>query len=516
MKVHRPTNTSKHVRKGISEAVAAVIGVSIVISMMLYILFSLVQLQTYTVRTSHSSVEHVFAGELLSLHIVEKVVDRVVYLIRNRGTVATGIESLILYNSKLNKSLLVNIDKMGASLCTLDGELVLNPGDSLYLVCPEPFYLVGFVTSSGNIVLRDPKQYSYLISQQKVVIKRFSLLNPNTTANLYDYIWGPSLHGSINTSIGLYKRLDMEGSEIYVEADLNASLLVIGNSLDGSKFNMMIIGYGESGGSIYAQDKDRGYGDIVNLGREGRIRYRIKIENLTGDITVDNAVPRLGIYPCYIDASSQCRVRIFGLANKVTVYVNKSGELPPLDAYIFRGDINNNTYIDLLFTTQDLSVGNSNSVNDIISISSSLTQPLVDSSTKPIRIIFKDVKINSTLYSSAILSLRFIYWDNSQDDISDNDNRVVFRAGIYDADIDDYVYKIELSYYELCRYRNVKPFSASYITRDFVLYIPKVSGKIYYIAVDIMDPYYRDGNRNDADILIGLEYVGIVLGARLI
>ncbi|MEM1541266.1 MAG: hypothetical protein QXV82_01320 [Ignisphaera sp.] len=129
------------------------------------------------------------------------------------------------------------------------------------------------------------------------------------------------------------------------------------------------------------------------------------------------------------------------------------------------------------------------------------------------RIVFTGVPIDSNMYSSAILSMRMFFWDSSEDDISDNDNRVIMRVGLYDASTRLFIYSTQLSYYELNRYRNVKPFSISYIAKDFTIHIPK-TGNIYYLAIEFLDPYSREVNRNDTDLIIGLEYIGIALSSR--
>jgi hypothetical protein len=53
----------------------------------------------------------------------------------------------------------------------------------------------------------------------------------------------------------------------------------------------------------------------------------------------------------------------------------------------------------------------------------------------------------------------------------------------------------------------------SWIVKDFLVFIPD-TGKTYYIAVEIQDPFYMEGTINDADLIIGIEYVGLMLAAR--
>ncbi|MEM2278749.1 MAG: hypothetical protein QXQ12_08185, partial [Zestosphaera sp.] len=84
--------------------------------------------------------------------------------------------------------------------------------------------------------------------------------------------------------------------------------------------------------------------------------------------------------------------------------------------------------------------------------------------------------------------------------------------GLYDAQRRVWVYKYDLSYYELCRYEG------SSITKDLVLRIPKpdeVGPRVYYIALELSDPYLYSGSGvNDLDVMFILEYIGITLGVR--
>jgi hypothetical protein len=333
-----------------------------------------------------------------------------------------------------------------------------------------------------------------------------------STSSLALYLSDPQIlnRNSINTTIPLQLKLNRTG-EINITGDISASMVFVGRNPINNKLNVLIIGRGTSGSSLSIE------GQNIDMGRIAAFRYRLRIENFTGTLKIRGSDALPGIYPCYINTDTLCSVNINGRADRVTLYTNTSNivnSVIGLDPYIFIGDLDNNNSTEIVFATQDFSVGDSSKINDVLTISGKQYLYL-DSTVSPIRLVFSQRPIDNKLYRTAVLSLRFFYWDNSVDDISDNDNRIIMRIGIYDIESEMFAYSVYLSYYELCRYRGVKPFTYSYIAKDFVLYVPhpdEVGRKTYYIALELYDPYSNSGNKNDADFIIGLEYIGIFLG----
>ncbi|MCS7110957.1 MAG: hypothetical protein N3D82_03475 [Ignisphaera sp.] len=486
--------------KGVAEAVGAAVASAIISLAMLYIL-----LDTFSTAANLQP-----AAPIPGRHLSEKLL---LYPAEaNLGIKNIGPETVhISYVATLDtggSKVIVNTKQ--STLCSVSPSRAVAPGSTAVISCRAGYRPIAVVTEGGRVFSIDPQLYASIMERIGwiPITTIFGGMNITTTSELLKYIENPSLmiSGAVDTSTEL--RLSRHGSGS-VRATLDASLIFIGTNPVNNKMNLLIVGRGTPGTNVSIG------GGVVDIGRAGQRRYRLKIENFTGTITIDNVVAQPGIHPCYINRGSTCRIRLSGQADRVLLYTNTtySGRaVVGLEPYVLIGDINRNNNTEILFATQDFSTGNRNSKNDVVpGVTPSID--LLDSSAAPIRIIFSGTSIDSSRYSTAILTVRMFFWDNSEDDISDNDNRIVMRVGLYDNTTKSFVYSTYLSYHELSRYRHVRPFSTSYITKDFTMHIPN-TGRRYYIAIELLDPFYLESNRNDADLIVGLEYVGIVLGSR--
>lgn len=489
--------------KGLSEVVAIVLAFSIISFSILYIITSMprpIQLDVKPISDRLKS----YASEDVIIYPLSNSS----WAILNTGSISINISYIVTFDNNLNKIILNPMKN--SNRCTISG-MTIVPGKSIEITCSNEYKLVSVITQSGRVFSIDPQLY---ISQQRQLgIPMIPLLPISlSTSSLALYLSDPQIlnRNSINTTIPLQLKLNRTG-EISITGDISASMVFVGRNPINNKLNVLIIGRGTSGSSLSIE------GQNIDMGRIAAFRYRLRIENFTGTLKIRGSDALPGIYPCYINTDTLCSVNINGRADRVTLYTNTSNivnSVIGLDPYIFIGDLDNNNSTEIVFATQDFSVGDRLKINDVLTISGKQYLYL-DSTVSPIRLVFSQRPIDNKLYRTAVLSLRFFYWDNSVDDISDNDNRIIMRIGIYDIESEMFAYSVYLSYYELCRYRGVKPFTYSYIAKDFVLYVPhpdEVGRKTYYIALELYDPYSNSGNKNDADFIIGLEYIGIFLG----
>ncbi|MEM1736026.1 MAG: hypothetical protein QXG84_02285 [Ignisphaera sp.] len=483
-------------RRGIAEGVAVVIAFSIIAISILYLIlnfYSVLLIQQQVVATPSS-----YVNEKLVPFLIENVLN-----IKNVGSTVSRITHIVVVSSDGTK---IVIDVSSNRLCNISST-ILRPGDTSMVSCLG-YIPIAIVTENGRVFSVNPEFYAIALEKTLGIPMTtiYGGVMLKSTSELLKFLENKSImyRGAINTTTSLTPIINASGTNINVEAQLNASLVFIGVADPVTKkLNILAIGRGGSNSYIRVGDS------IMSIAGVAPVRYRLKIENFTGSINLG-----LGIHTCYIDRSSFCNLVLNGRADRITLY-NASRSISGvvgLDPYIFVGDINNNSNVEIIFVTQDFTIGNRTRVNDYIREGTSDLY-YIDSTVDPIRIVFTGVPIDSNMYSSAILSMRMFFWDSSEDDISDNDNRVIMRVGLYDASTKSFIYSTQLSYYELNRYRNVKPFSISYITKDFTIHIPK-TGNIYYLAVEFLDPYSREGTRNDTDLIIGLEYIGIALSSR--
>ncbi|MEM0000081.1 MAG: hypothetical protein QXH02_00095 [Desulfurococcaceae archaeon] len=486
----------KHGVKGVVEAVAAILAFALISASLMFILL-------YFYSTTYQQVAPIpggYAGENLVLFMVKDHAGNMALSVKNVGSVVTQIDYVLAFNSDYLDKAVISLES--TAVCTAN-QRIIAPGRVANVTCTGNYLPIAVVTSNGRVFSVDPQLHA--ISLRRVIGIHLETvyggINITTTSQILAYLEDSTLlrSGAINTSLLLTPVVNYTDTEIYVEGELNASLVIIGKNPLNNRTNMLIIGNGTAGSYIAVITREN------RISLSTVVRYRLKIENFTGDVNFE-----VGIHACYVNENKACKVVFGGVASRVTLYganVNASGVVG-LDPYVFVGDINNNGNVEAILVTQDFGVGNSTTINDRLG-------PLhyLDATAEPIRLVFTNVPIDSGAYSSAILSVRMFFWDNSLDDISDNDNRILIRVGLYDNVSKSFVYATSLSYYELCRYRHVKPFSISYIAKDFAIFIPK-TGSTYYVAVELLDPFYADGTKNDADIIVGIEYIGIGLATR--
>ncbi len=488
------------VSRGISEFVAGIIGFSIIILTFLFIYIYMPRPEPVIIRPITSNID-VYINEYLSIWPNTSNT----YIVRNMGS--TTAEILYIIANTTRGIVIANATIQKQTSCTIQNSII-RPGEYTVITCGYGYGFIGVVTRTGRIYYVEP--ISQMLQPIFMAINQTALLKPEILSDISRFLENSSILVSrgLKTSIALvlYRNISsVRNLDLFLQG---ASLIIVANNTINKKLNVLITGVGFLGDYINIDN------DIVNISRTGYYRYRIKIVNLIPtSFTIDGKQAGLGIYPCYINNNRLCIVRIRGSADRILIYTNTSTPSEGYvgyEPYIISGDVNGNGIQDFIFVTEDFSIGNSTTVNDVYR-----NTKYVDVSVEPLRIVFRNMPINSSKYQIVYVSMRMWFWDNSLDDISDNDNRVIMTIGIYDNESKSYIYSTYLSYYELCRYRNVKPFSYSYITKDFLLYIPQQyrTGKTYYIAIDIVDPYYVELTRNDADILIGIEYIGIVIGA---
>lgn len=444
------------------------------------------------------------------------------YYVMNAGSTAATIEYLVLRDASSGALVLT---KAGTSSTCSITRTVVQPGEVSRVSCRERLELVAVTSSDGRVFARDPRLTApQLLLPVQPAVPHKVLLTPEVVSRVERYAEDID-RVRVRTQVALTRLSSCCASEASVMISANASLVVVLRSPSTpDAWNVLIVGYGAYGRRSNSRLM---VGNVcnLNLSSVGALRFRIKIENLSigwsGALRIDGVqVTSPGVFPCMINRGRQCWVEVSGVAGRILAYAAGpsagSGEVEPHPYYI-TGDLDDNGYPELIFVTEDFTVGDSSRRNDEVRTSTGVTVTAVDELTRPLRLVLSGTPINNSRHAVAVVSARFFFWDNSLDDISDNDNRVIIRVGLYDPARSEYVYSVSLSYFELCRYRTVTPLTVSYVVKDFLLYVPspaEIGERTLFIAVDILDPYHLEGTRNDADIIFAIEYLGLVLGAR--
>lgn len=434
------------------------------------------------------------------------------FYVANNGNSPLSLDYIVLQNTT---SKTVTVVRASYNRLCSASTVELQPGDTSIVTCSSSsLESIAVVTSNGKVFTRDPKLTApYLIPR---TITQRVLLSPEVVTEIGQYLRVVS--NIVNTSTRITKYIDSSNTNLVLNANVS---LLIATKTPGNPdaWNILVVGYGgygprpKSSLTIGSQ--------TVNLSKVGYFRFRIKLENFTGQIRVrgtagERILTKPEIVPNVVNQGKQYFIYLSGSVGRVSVYTNTS-KLEPgsvdLDPYYVFGDLDGNGYPELIFVTQDHGTGNKDSVNDRLPVNINV----VDSFLNPVRIVFTAEPIDNSRYATVVVSVRLFFWDSSEDDISDNDNRVILRVGIYDNQENKFVYSVSMSYYELCRYRTVKPVTVSYIVKDFLLYVPspeEIGSRDLYIVLEVTDPYSLQGSRNDAEIIVGIEYVGLVLGVR--
>jgi hypothetical protein len=491
-------------RRGAGEAIAATIAFAVLSLAIAYIILGAVPRLSIAPSTASGAV----LGGVEQLVVIQRGMEvgsnrTIVIEVLNAGSAPVRIDAVLVTVG--GTPLLVRLGSK--SICNSTQPGVLVPRSSTIIICSREGYKpVGVVTQGGRVFVVNPRIEAYFEKPVGIPMKTlYGGVTVTSTSSLLNLLYNKSIlySNAVNTTIPM--TLALNRSSVYVSATLQASLVMVGRNPANNKLNILVIGSATSGNYVSA-------GTTVSLSRAGALRYRLKIENFTGTIQIGGIPVGPGIYPCLVSTGSSCAVTISSTApaNSVRLYTNttaRTSQAVGLDPYVFVGDIDGDGNTETVFVTQDFTIGDSNSLNDV---NRRFGRPALDSSLVPIRLILGSV--DGSKYSSAVLSIKFFYWDNSADDINDNDNRVIIRAGLLDPATGAVRYSVALSYYELCRYRQL-PFYISYVTKDFLIYIPNESKK-FSVFIEFVDSYSNTNTRNDADILVGLSYVGISLVSR--
>ena len=537
-------------RRGLSEAVALAIVAAIMLTALVAFVLAMPRPPTAPVTREVSTYLSSFTVPNVYLAPISSGA-----VLMNRGSIPVTIKYLVV---EINDSVEMVRDTGSNSfgeVCNATSTY-LAPGSTVVLSCVEGAKVVAVVTSDGRIISISPRLYARVPAPQ--AINQIPILNITTTYTLSQYLL-PSTNLTspiveiVNTTkllnssyipLNLVLALNSSGQ---IALDLYASWIFIAYTpgSNGSELSMLITGIATSTHPFTAHVGS----ETLTLGTHVT-RFRVKIVGLdiaTSLIEINGVnIESPGIYPCGFESDGFCHVVVEGYAREIEVYTNSSrgGLTAVLDPYILVGDLLGDGHTGILFVTEDFSYGNRSVVDDqyVDPPPGPGPQPpppaprgaggsskprrmfftMIERLSRPLIIVFRDLPINNSKIATAIVSVRFLYWDNAKDSTLDCDNMPILRVGLYDPQSHRILYSVSFSYYDLCRLRGVYPPTWALAVRNALLYIPPPSlvggSRIYYVALEIDDPFglspQGDEIRNDADLLIYIDYVGVVLSQR--
>ena len=544
------------IRRGLSEAVALSIVAAIMLIALVAFVFAMPKPPTQPATRMVTGLLNAFTAPNIYLAPTSSGA-----VLMNRGSIPIDIKYLVV---ERNNSIEILRDT-GTSFGTLcnASSTFLGPGSTTVISCAAGTKIIAIVSASGRMITINPRLYARVPAPQ--AINQIPVLNISTSYALSEYLLPTTnvsspivqivnttkILGPSYTPLNLVLRLNTSGT---FSMDLYASWVFIAYTPGSNKteFNILITGIANSNHPL-SVDTSAG---TLSAGTHVT-RFRIKILGFikgSGAIEINNTlIDSPGIYPCGFESGGFCQVVINGSAERIEVYTNTSGGnlTTILDPYILVGDLLGDGHVGILFTTEDFSYGNQSVVDDeyvdpppgprppppgpppppggggkktTTTTTTSVTKhfTLIERLVKPITIVFKNLPINNSKVATAIVSVRFVYWDDAENGTVDNDNMPIIKIGLYDPEEGRILYSVSFSYFDLCRLRSVYPPTWAFAVRNALLYIPPPSlvgsSKIYYVALQIEDPFgaSHQGSeiRNDADLFVYIDYVGVVLSQR--
>lgn len=268
-------------------------------------------------------------------------------------------------------------------------------------------------------------------------------------------------------------------------------------------------------------------GEFLDLKALCPYGYRLKILGFRGEINlltyrngkfikVEEKPPYIKLYGYNPYFGIYYRVYFNGSARDVRIYCRSTvvdeGSYEP---YFIIGDFDNNNNAELLYITEDICFGWAGYYNDDISI----LRPLLDDvSTLTFRIVFKEKPLPNVNYTAVSVVLKYYFHDNEgSDEEGTTFDAPILSIGLYDPELDTILVKRDFTFRELTRYEDTYPYSWSYQITEFLIPIPDpliVGKKTYYIVLELHDPYGGINKYDDVDLMLGIEFVGVIMYAR--
>jgi len=307
------------------------------------------------------------------------------------------------------------------------------------------------------------------------------------------------------------------------------SVLAIGNDLRyGGKVIVLGIGTGPSSsgpahitnvkvyvvapdGAQYLYTLETGE-KIVIRGFRGTIKVfpsmNYEVDKEGKNIT---AVCAMFFYKYYRDESTtydEAAICITGRAKVIEVYKHVYKEYTGYRNYMFVGDFDGNGLNEIVFNTIHIWYGGKSTKGNDWDANIHRDEK----SVTELKLVLKDYGGKPYITGAKFITvyIKFYFLDNAGDDWDELDaNEWIFFVALYEVTSDgkyvEYMRK-EWKYQQLMTLEDTYPPSMSSITESASF--PCDPNKKYVVVVGIQDPYGND-SLGDADIVIGIEYLGI-------
>ena len=550
-------------RKGISSVVAAIIILPLVIGVLTY--------SIYTLRTEYVTYSNMLAGQAYKalsktealLGTIRKNSTSVKLTIDNNGLSTSTIKLAYLHVRFTGGGKLDFVVNLSASNYTpaspisainitgnkIPGEgLRIPPGESASIVVSFTNTVetatAGAITEYGTYIEFKPPQIgpASSIATTLVMFTVPSLTDLQTRSDVSVVDSNETLAPGSPSDPGAGMTLASGDSGLWCLYDELDNANITGDE----DYSVLAVGF--SGGwsltregppiySILLTTDYNYYSDItiasdntsINIGEllENYKGVRLVIYGYQGDISLYDAnsgsnldnngnpanVIGIRLYGQYAGTSW---VKLNGTADKVYVYVRNdtcgNSENVSYTPYTILGDFDNNGNSELLFITEDGFFQDSYWIpGDDTDRWGSYIVDLNDYSSEPITFYFKGYPIDSNKYAAVQVTIRYYFHDDAPGDENEIDyDRWILRIGFYDPDNKTLTSYYELRYQYLTKLEDTYPPNWDYRIDTIQLLVPQ-TGKTYYIGLQFRDPYAATSTDDDADLMLGVEYLSLIL-----
>ena len=232
--------------------------------------------------------------------------------------------------------------------------------------------------------------------------------------------------------------------------------------------------------------------------------------SINGSDNTNNPADVVGIKLYGQDQNPGDKLQLNGTASKVYVYVRESScgssDSVSYTPYLVLGDFDNNGYTELLFITEDGYYSYYGYDGDTL-----YNLDLNDYSKIPLTLLFTGYPIDSNKYVAVEITVRYYFHDNIGGDEQANDyDSWILNIGLYDPENKTLTSYYTLRYQYLTKLEDTYPPSWNYQIDTIQLLVPQ-TGKTYYVALQFRDPFPAQQYDDMGDIMVGVEYLSIVL-----
>jgi hypothetical protein len=547
-------------RRGVSTLILAFLVATVILSIFTYLVLSMARATQTTITGLRSVAEYSYKANPYSLMLNETMGAKA---LRNLGGSDLIIDKVVVRNRAEGSLQILTPAEAG---CPSN---VVKAGSELQ--CIPPYYdydFVAVINTEGVVInIYRPMIRARVMNTTSVLlipitfdvksptdlVEQFAV-PPNLVAKPYTN--NPSILGMRSGGQLLLLPPGQE-SELYNESIYTES----GRPLP---FGVAIVGYDPSWvlenrsgirtptrfSLLLAGSKSQGIGfragnRRISLAENG---WRILINNFTGYIKIWRkneviactstnqqdcsgvSLPAVGFWYYGVDSGLNLRIEFNGVAGYVANFMRMASSQSPTREtsyypFIYVGDVDGNGVSDIVLVTEDVYYGSSDKIDDLWPGETGTPNDYSDYSTQPLVLRLlqigealgnKDGSIDGSEYSGVLLFINILFHDNSYPDVKqlEDIDRTdwVLRVVLLDDKGNEYIVR-EYRYQEICNYHKtyVTDFGRDnyFVKLSQTVYVPIPGAGRYWIAVVLQDPY-KSGNTNDADLTVGVEFIGAI------